>query len=141
VQLVWFAQAGRWKSGAPVPLVGAFIAALIALAFGTATLALWVLIVSFLVLNVTVLIAQTVCCVTSRSSHRTTLHSPALDPAQNSVMRYLTVRGTPHRSASQSRRSVAVAIAARGGRLGALQPGSRRSSDDQAARAAKPLGA
>jgi hypothetical protein len=48
----------RWKSGAPVPLVGAFIAALIAWAFGTATLALWVLIVSFLVLNVTVLIAQ-----------------------------------------------------------------------------------
>jgi membrane protein implicated in regulation of membrane protease activity len=48
----------RWNSGAPVPLVGAFIAALIALAFGTATLALWVLIVSFLVLNVTVLIAQ-----------------------------------------------------------------------------------
>lgn len=30
----------RWKSGAPVPLVGAFIAALIALAFGTATLAI-----------------------------------------------------------------------------------------------------
>ena len=40
MQVVWFAQADSGGSRAPVPLVGAFIAALIALAFGRATFAL-----------------------------------------------------------------------------------------------------